>query len=90
MGPFSEGEAPLTATKLCEPLLECSLPAALGAMGKRWPFLILRGAFNGLHHFEFQSALGIARNILARTTMAADRRKVEYVLTEKGHARCRR
>ena len=40
---------------------ECSLPAALEAMGERWSFLILRGSFNGLHHFEeFQSELGIA------------------------------
>ncbi|WP_326525588.1 winged helix-turn-helix transcriptional regulator [Sphingomonas sp.] len=78
----------------------CSLPAALEAMGERWAFLILRAAFNGLYHFEeFQSELGIARNILAnrlarfvehgileRTTCADDRRKVEYRLTEKGYA----
>ena len=51
---------------LREPLMECSLPAALEAMGERWSFLILRAAFNGLAHFEeFQSGLGIARNILA-------------------------
>ena len=86
--------------KLREPLMECSLPAALGAMGERWAFLILRAAFNGLRHFEeFQSELGIARNILAnrlarlvdhgilaRAPMAGDRRKIDYVLTEKGHA----
>jgi DNA-binding HxlR family transcriptional regulator len=87
--------------KLREPLEElacCSLPAALEAMGERWSFLILRGAFNGLHHFEeFQATLGIARNILAnrlgrlvlhgileRTPLADDRRKIEYRLTEKG------
>ena len=78
--------------------LECSLPAALEAIGERWSFLILRGAFNGLRHFEeFQSTLGIARNILAnrlghlvqhgimgRTPMPDDRRKIEYRLTEKG------
>ena len=76
----------------------CALPAALEAMGERWSFLILRAAFNGLHHFEeFQSTLGIARNILAnrlgrlvdhdilsREAMADDRRKVEYRLTQKG------
>ena len=86
--------------KLREPLLECSLPAALEAMGERWSFLILRAAFNGLQHFEeFQSELGIARNILAnrlarlvdhgilkRTALAADRRKIEYQLTDKGAA----
>lgn len=79
-------------------LATCALPAALDVMGERWSFLILRAAFNGLHHFEeFQSTLGIARNILAnrlgrlvdhgilsREAMADDRRKVEYRLTEKG------
>ena len=45
---------------------ECGISAALEAVGERWSFLILRGAFNGLHHFEqFQSTLGIARNILS-------------------------
>jgi DNA-binding HxlR family transcriptional regulator len=79
-------------------LTECSLPAALEAVGERWSFLILRGVFNGLHHFEeFQSTLGIARNILSnrlarlveheilqREPDPADRRKVAYRLTEKG------
>ncbi|MBY8828288.1 winged helix-turn-helix transcriptional regulator [Hephaestia mangrovi] len=89
--------------KLREPLrdlAECSLPAALEAMGERWSFLILRAAFNGLQHFEeFQSELGIARNILAnrlgrlveheileRHALPADRRKIEYRLTDKGMA----
>lgn len=81
-------------------LAECSLPAALEAMGERWSFLILRGSFNGLHHFEeFQSVLGIARNILAnrlqrlvghgilmREPMPDDRRKIVYCLTDKGMA----
>ncbi|WP_066799388.1 winged helix-turn-helix transcriptional regulator [Sphingomonas soli] len=89
------------ANKLREDLSAlCSLPAALEAMGERWSFLILRGSFNGLHHFEeFQSELGIARNILAnrlarlvdhgilqRQPCADDRRKVEYCLTDKGYA----
>ncbi|MDB5702214.1 MAG: transcriptional regulator [Sphingomonadales bacterium] len=79
---------------------ECALPAALEAVGERWAFLILRGAFNGIRHFEeFQSSLGIARNILAnrlgrmvkhgilsREPMKDDRRKIEYRLTEKGAA----
>ena len=78
----------------------CSLPAALEAVGERWSFLILRGSFNGLYHFEeFQSELGIARNILAnrlarlvehgileRRPCPEDRRKIEYRLTEKGYA----
>ena len=80
--------------------IDCGLPAALEATGERWSFLILRAAFNGLHHFEeFQSTLGIARNILAnrlgrlvdhgilaREPMPEDRRKIEYRLTEKGAA----
>ena len=37
-------------------LFQCGLPAALEVMGERWSFLILRGAFNGITHFEqFQS-----------------------------------
>ncbi|HEY0315871.1 MAG TPA: helix-turn-helix domain-containing protein [Sphingomonas sp.] len=81
-------------------VMGCSLTAALEAVGERWSFLILRGAFNGLNHFEqFQSSLGIARNILAnrlarlvahgileRCPCADDRRKVAYRLTDKGEA----
>lgn len=78
----------------------CSLPAALEVVGERWSFLILRAAFNGVSHFEqFQSELGIARNILAgrlaklvnheilhRCDCADDRRKITYSLTAKGAA----
>lgn len=81
-------------------VVQCSIPAALEAIGERWSFLILRGAFNGMRHFEqFQSTLGIARNILSdrlarltshgileRVPCAEDRRRVEYRLTEKGAA----
>jgi DNA-binding HxlR family transcriptional regulator len=81
-----------------ELLRQCSIAAALDTIGERWSFLILRGAFNGLKHFEeFQSTLGIARNILsnrltrmveheilAREPDSADRRKVSYRLTDKG------
>ncbi|MBN8501974.1 MAG: helix-turn-helix transcriptional regulator [Sphingomonadales bacterium] len=87
--------------KLHEPLNEmqnCGLPAALEVMGERWSFMILRAAFNGLHHFEeFLGALGIARNILSnrlarlvehgimkREPLPDDRRKIEYRLTAKG------
>jgi DNA-binding HxlR family transcriptional regulator len=80
--------------------VECSLPRALEAVGERWSFLILRGAFNGLAHFEeFQGTLGIARNILSnrlsrlvrhgilrREPDRADRRKIAYRLTDKGMA----
>ena len=85
---------------LREMLAEGSLPRALESMGERWSFLILRAAFNGLHHFEdFQSELGIARSILAnrlarlvehgimeRSPLPTDRRKIAYKLTDKGHA----
>jgi len=78
----------------------CGLPSALEAVGERWSFLILRAAFNNLSHFEeFQSTLGIARNILAnrlarlvehgilsRCPCTDDRRKIAYKLTEKGEA----
>ncbi len=80
--------------------LRCPLPQAIELIGEKWSFLILRGAFNGLQHFEqFQAGLGIARNILsnrlaklvegeilAREPDPADRRKVVYSLTPKGEA----
>ncbi|WP_293880323.1 helix-turn-helix domain-containing protein [Sphingomonas sp.] len=83
-----------------EEAVACSLPAALEVVGERWSFLILRDAFNGIRHFEeFQSTMGIARNILAnrlgrlvtngilsRKSMTEDRRKIEYCLTDKGAA----
>ena len=88
----------IPAEELNRAAIYCSLPTALEAMGERWSFLILRGAFNGLRHFEeFQTTLGIARNILAnrlsrlvehgileRHGCTDDRRKIEYRLTEKG------
>ena len=80
--------------------LRCPLPQAIELIGERWSFLILRGALNGLQHFEqFQAGLGIARNILSnrlaklvegeilsREADPADRRKVIYSLTPKGEA----
>ena len=83
-----------------EAALHCPLPNAVELIGEKWAFLILRGAFNGLHHFEeFQAGLGIARNILAdrlgklvaggileRSPDPSDRRKVVYALTDKGEA----
>ena len=80
--------------------LRCPLPSAVELIGEKWAFLILRGALNGLEHFEqFQAALGIARNILSnrlaklvegeileRCPDPADRRKVVYSLTQKGEA----
>lgn len=81
-----------------EAALSCPLPAAVELIGEKWAFLILRGALNGLHHFEeFQAGLGIARNILSdrlakmvageilqRSPDPADKRRVIYSLTPKG------
>ncbi|MFL6846201.1 MAG: winged helix-turn-helix transcriptional regulator [Allosphingosinicella sp.] len=86
------------AEQLREVFTECGISAALEVVGERWSFLILRGAFNGLRHFEeFQTNLGIARNILSnrlgrlvehgilrRDPDRDDRRKVTYRLTDKG------
>lgn len=83
-----------------EAALSCPIPAAVELIGERWAFLILRGAFNGLQHFEeFQAGLGIARNILSdrlgklvsggileRSPDPSDRRKVIYSLTAKGES----
>lgn len=83
-----------------EAALSCPIPAALELIGEKWAFLILRGAFNGLQHFEeFQAGLGIARNILSdrlaklvggeileRSPDPSDKRKVIYSLTRKGEA----
>jgi DNA-binding HxlR family transcriptional regulator len=81
-----------------EAALSCPIPAAVEVIGEKWAFLILRGALNGLQHFEeFQGGLGIARNILSdrlsklvaggileRTPDAEDGRRVIYSLTPKG------
>ena len=81
-----------------EAALHCPIPPAVELIGEKWAFLILRGALNGLQHFEeFQAGLDIARNILSdrlaklvaggileRTSDASDRRKIIYSLTPKG------
>ena len=80
--------------------MKCPLPSAIDLVGERWAFLIVRGALNGLQHFEeFQACLGIARNILSdrlaklvmggvlrRTADPVDRRRVVYSLTTKGES----
>jgi DNA-binding HxlR family transcriptional regulator len=81
-----------------EAALSCPLPPVVELIGEKWAFLILRGALNGLKHFEeFQGGLGIARNILSdrlsklvaggileRAADPADGRRVIYSLTPKG------
>ena len=78
--------------------LNCPLPAAIELIAEKWAFLILRGALNGLKHFEeFQGGLGIARNILSdrlsklvaggileRAADPEDGRRVIYSLSPKG------
>jgi DNA-binding HxlR family transcriptional regulator len=86
--------------KFKEAALSCPIPAAVELIGEKWAFLILRGALNGLQHFEeFQAGLGIARNILSdrlsklvaggileRQADPEDGRRVIYSLTPKGEA----
>jgi DNA-binding HxlR family transcriptional regulator len=81
-----------------EAALSCPLPAVVEVIGEKWAFLILRGALNGLRHFEeFQGGLGIARNILSdrlsklvaggileRAPDPEDGRRIIYSLTPKG------
>lgn len=83
-----------------EAALRCPIPQSVELIGEKWAFLILRGAFNGLQHFEeFQAGLGIARNILSdrlaklvvggildRSDDPCDKRKVIYSLSSKGEA----
>src|SRR5258708_25756612 len=78
--------------------LSCPIPSAVELIGEKWAFLILRGALNGLKHFEeFQAGLGIARNILSdrlskmvagdlleRAPDPGDGRRVIYSLTANG------
>jgi DNA-binding HxlR family transcriptional regulator len=78
--------------------LSCAIPPAVELIGEKWAFLILRGALNGLQHFEeFQAGLDIARNILSdrlsklvaggileRRPDPDDGRRVIYSLTAKG------
>ncbi len=78
----------------------CAILPAVELIGEKWAFLILRGALNGLVHFEeFQCGLGIARNILSdrltklvtggimtRESDPNDGRKLVYSLTAKGES----
>jgi len=97
---LTQGKVKTAINEFREAALGCPIPAAVELIGEKWAFLILRGAVNGLQHFEeFQAGLGIARNILSdrlgklvaggileRTPDPTDRRKVIYALTAKGEA----
>ena len=79
---------------------ECPIAEALNEIGDWWTLLIVREAMYGTRRFEdFQSALGIARNILSdrlkrlldagiltKRSDDADRRSSIYALTSKGRA----
>ena len=96
--PLSQGAPHIDAFR--EAALRCPIPQSVELIGEKWAFLILRGAFNGLQHFEeFQAGLGIARNILSdrlaklvaggimeRAVDPGDKRKVIYSLSAKGEA----
>ena len=81
-----------------EAALSCPIPAAVELIGEKWAFLILRGALNGLQHFEefqarpgnrAQHPVGPSRQNGRRRNPRADgrpdrRRRVIYSLTPKG------
>jgi len=78
--------------------MNCSVAQSLEVVGEWWTPLILRDAFMGVRRFEqFQTRLGIARNVLAsrleslvehgifKEVQYQDRPvRFEYVLTSKG------
>ena len=78
---------------------ECPIARALDAIGDWWSLLIIREAFFGVRRFgEFQSKLGMAKNILTvrlralvdqgilKLAPASDGSAYqEYLLTPKGH-----
>jgi hypothetical protein len=46
------GQGQVHVDEFREQALQCPLPAAVELIGEKWAFLILRGAFNDLQHFE--------------------------------------
>ncbi|MGA0601724.1 winged helix-turn-helix transcriptional regulator [Caulobacter sp. KR2-114] len=76
----------------------CSVAGALSVVGDPWTLIILRDAFAGVRRFdEWQSRLGVARNVLAarlkslvafgvmETRLYSERPpRHEYILTRKG------
>jgi DNA-binding HxlR family transcriptional regulator len=80
--------------------MNCAIAQSLEIIGEWWTLLILRDAFFGVTRFgDFQSRLGIARNILSarldklvetgvleRRVYDEARNRSDYVLTDKGRA----
>lgn len=80
--------------------MNCAVARSLEIVGEWWTLLILRDAFLGVRRFdEFQSRLGIARNVLTtrldglveagvmeRRVYDEARQRSDYVLTAKGRA----
>lgn len=80
--------------------MNCSIALSLEILGEWWTLLVVRDAFFGITRFdEFQSRLGIARNILStrlntlveagvleRRSYDYARGRSDYVLTEMGRA----
>lgn len=80
--------------------MNCGIAQALEAIGDWWTLLVIRDAFFGVRRFsDFQSSLGIARNILtnrlqrlvdhgilARVDVGETGNRYEYELTEKGES----
>lgn len=80
--------------------MNCGIAQALEALGDWWTLLIVRNAFFGMRRFaDFQSDLGIARNVLSRRLQhlvdheilerveaGTHGSRFEYRLTEKGEA----
>lgn len=78
--------------------MNCSVARTLEVIGEWWTMLVVREAFNGVRRFDdFQSRLGIARNVLATRLQSLvdheilERRlyqerpeRFEYRLTEQG------
>lgn len=78
----------------------CPIAQVTGLLGDHWSLMIMREAFLGTVHFgEFESNLGIARNILSgrlkrlveaglleRVPCPSDRRVHEYRLSDSGRA----
>ncbi len=78
--------------------MNCGIAQAMSALGDRWTLLIIREALLGTRRFaDFQSNLGIAKNILSRRLRHLVRRGIfekfdagtrgqrfEYQLTDRG------